>query len=59
MRAAKRWELDVKSHAMQVPPKKQRLLDISNVLLAYGLDYHEAVELGRVADDDDDPQVSE
>eukprot|EP00959_Pyramimonas_sp_CCMP1952_P149008 3117754-Pyramimonas_sp.AAC.1 len=51
--AAKRWGLDVKSCSTQGPLKKHKLLDTAKIIRACGLDYQEAVELGRVVDNED------
>eukprot|EP00959_Pyramimonas_sp_CCMP1952_P438060 9170868-Pyramimonas_sp.AAC.1 len=59
VRVTKKWELELSSRSDQNPMKKQRLLDTSRILLAHGLEYFEAVELGHIPEDDDDDQESE
>eukprot|EP00959_Pyramimonas_sp_CCMP1952_P152782 3196499-Pyramimonas_sp.AAC.1 len=59
VRVTKKWELELSSSAVQTPRKKQRLLDTSRILLAHGLEFREAVELGQIPEDDDDDQESE
>eukprot|EP00959_Pyramimonas_sp_CCMP1952_P422522 8851008-Pyramimonas_sp.AAC.1 len=59
VRATKKWELELSSSAVRTPLKKQRLLGTSRILLAYGIEFREAVELGHIPGDDEGGQESE